>query len=241
MKTIYLILLAMLTACGTDPSKTIETAADPTQPALAGSQGPAGPQGPKGDKGDTGSTGASGAAGTAGAAGATGAAGQRGVAGGLALLNAQDVQVGIIIDPMGASTVVLPDGGFFATSLYDGSYYGTSGFDGTTSNTVPTCAFTTTNCTGVCYLVNAVIGNDLNPIPNSVVWDGTTLWRFSGDEIQTSGQLSTHSYWRMASSPQNTCVTANNLIDMSWPLSHAETLPEGVTFPFGRLHFVPEQ
>lgn len=254
MKSVIFVA-ALMAACGTDTAKQAAATADSSTPIGAQSEqgpqgpaGPAGPQGPKGDKGDTGAAGTDGTSGTNGTAGVAGSDGtngtngQTGQTGGLDLFNSADVQVGTLFDPMNAATVVLPDGGFFDTSLFDGSYYGTAGFDGNTAVVFPTCAFTTADCSGTCYMVNgSSMGDDLDPVVNSVIWDGTALWRYAGDEVRYSGLFPMKSYWKENGTPLNTCATQTLSINMAWTMTHAETLPTGVTFPFGALHFTQAQ
>lgn len=224
---------------------------DPGEPAVGqpkyicnGATGAAGAVGAAGAAGVDGAAGANGAAGVSGAAGANGLQGARGPSGALGVYNAQNIQIGVLLD-LAAGYIMLPDGGFFGVLLNDGTYAGAQAYAGTTGSGLvfPTCGFTTTDCTGTCYMMNgSTIGNDFVPVQNAVVTDGHTLWRYAGDEAQTQGAIWTHSYWRMGSQPLNTCVSnSNNQINVTYQMTHAETLPAGVTYPFGSLHFAAPQ
>lgn len=260
MRSLMFMVLMVLTACGTDPSKEAATAADPATSqgdpgpqGAKGDEGPAGPQGPKGDKGDrgdvgtAGATGATGVAGVAGAegstgqqgvAGSTGAVGARGPAGEIGLYNAGGVQVGVLMDAV-SDIVLLPDGGFFITQVQLGNYFGSLGYlDG--GNVGATCGFTSSNCTGPCYMIANPSGGTAHmnyAMMNAVVWDGTTLWRYAGEPSGAITQV--QSYWA-SNGASNACTASTvttNQQGAYGPLTHAETLPAGVTFPFGPLHF----
>jgi hypothetical protein len=100
-----------------------------------GPMGPAGPQGPAGLDGATGATGAQGPAGPTGATGATGPQGPGG--GGVLLYDANNAQVGKVLDASGYGLLILTSTGHTVNLEWDGTiapaqiYYTGGGCTGT--------------------------------------------------------------------------------------------------------------
>lgn len=204
-----------------------------------GADGANGATGTSGAVGATGASGTQGVAGATGASGTNGAAGSRGLPGSMGIFTAANVQIGTMLDEINWG-VIFPDGGWFFTSAKEGSYHGALAYLDD-NNVGAVCGFTTGDCTGPCYLTaDPRNGGAMNyAVPNTVVWDGTTLWRYDLTDAQHTGDVSFASYWK-PNGATNACTADAYTVNESYgPLTHAETLPTGVTFPFGPLHFAP--
>jgi hypothetical protein len=228
-ETYYLLDKGQFEACGEDGTWAV---IDLRGAAGAdGKDGAAGAVGAQGVAGATGAVGATGAQGAAGPTGATGATGANGVTGGIGVYEVGNNKfVGYAVDN---STLMLPDGGFMYLNFSTGTWLGTYGYD-SNSNIGAGCMFLAQNCTGTCYLQSAAANDPITiPIKNSVVYDGTTFWKYTGSEVD-AGQQTYHSD-RIGT--QCTNLPGGLIFPHGWAMTVQETMPTGVTYPFGDLYF----
>jgi hypothetical protein len=247
--TYYVVADDEFKACESGSWAVVDLKGKDGKDGAAGTAGAQGVAGAAGSDGKAGATGATGAAGIAGAAGAAGAQGAAGSAGSVALLDAANHKVGFVldlIDSFNDTLMMFADGGVMRVDMNYGSYYGSISYlDSGAEGAV--CAFTTTDCSGSCYLtgdwgVNGNSGVSMNyPMLNAVVWDGVNLWRYNGEP---QANITTFASFWMANGATNACHHGNvntNQQGSYGPLTVKETLPAGVTFPFGHLHMEPVQ
>lgn len=201
---------------------------------IDGTNGQDGAQGPVGATGATGNTGPVGATGAVGPTGAAGATGARGAAGSIGLFNAQNQEIGYVVDPW-STMVMLASGAYFFVDIGTGNWQGTVGWNNVgTSNIGAVCQFQSADCSGPCYMS----GSNGYPITiaaqNAAVFDGHDLWTYQGTEPDV-GSTQFHSQW----SYQGVlgCKTVASTLPHAWLMTHKETLPNGLSMPLGLLHF----